>query len=549
MQSNQRFQAQVRSGVQRANERIGARLQNGAPIFSAGHLVSALIGLAIGLFLGWQVWPVQWEGARPADLDADAKAQYMAAVADAYVASGEDANARLLAQRRLQGMDLATDIPNAVSYFEQSLQGSAANQTADTYQQNMQNDGNIRISYLMRMASGLGVDVQAPSVFADVNNGNSGEGNEVNVAPAEDNSATASATDQTSAIDQFSTSNTFRLLLSGLTSLLLVLGGLYILLRLARANNWLPFATQGAAAPSTNSNVVRPAESMSDRELISSYSQSKTNVEPFAQDDVPPDEFAQYRPRPAAEQRSSRESEHALHESVAPFERTQQAFDDEADADYEGERYDDNYRYADEEGNDAAVRRDFERPVYHRSAAGAVSGHQDHGDDDDEWAEEDDEAAAAGIMDQYITHYEQGALDYEERRNILSDEADAVGVSLGEYGIGVNYKNGILGSDPSQVIAMDIWLFDKTDDKNATYKTQVLLSEYANQQDDVKEVLVGDAASNEPVLPREGMTFQLAGKNMLLDCEILVAEFTDVEDAPGIFDTLEVQFTLRRHAA
>ncbi|MCB0088009.1 MAG: hypothetical protein KDE54_08855, partial [Caldilineaceae bacterium] len=95
MQSNQRFQAQVRSGVQRANERIGARLQNGAPIFSAGHLVSALIGLAIGLFLGWQVWPVQWEGARPADLDADAKAQYMAAVADAYVASGEDANARL----------------------------------------------------------------------------------------------------------------------------------------------------------------------------------------------------------------------------------------------------------------------------------------------------------------------------------------------------------------------------------------------------------------------------------------------------------------------
>ena len=33
------------------------------------------------------------------------------------------------------------------------------------------------------------------------------------------------------------------------------------------------------------------------------------------------------------------------------------------------------------------------------------------------------------------------------------------------------------------------------------------------------------------------------------DCEILVAEFTDVEDAPGIFDTLEVQFTLRRHAA
>ncbi|MEZ4711120.1 MAG: hypothetical protein R3A44_28240 [Caldilineaceae bacterium] len=516
------------------------------PILSLGHLISALIGLGIGLFMAWQLWPVEWVGARPADLDPDAKAQYLAAVADAYVASGEDANALLLAQRRLQGMELATDIPNAVAYFQQSMQGDPG-QTVDAYQQAVQIDGNIRISYLMRMASGLGVNAEAPAVAVDITTNSSGEGSEVALPPAGENNAAPAAASEPSAIDQFSTSNTFRLLLSGLTSLLLVLGGLYILLRLARANNWLPFATRAAASP-PNAQVALPAESMDDRELISAYShRAQTHVEPFAQDELPPDDL-QYRPRTTVMDRrrfeESGQPEPGRREPIAPVEHTHHAAEAEDDAEYEGELYDENYRYADD---DDAARRDFERPVYHRSAAGAYGDDADAAEDD--WDEDDDQAVAAGIMDQYITHYEQGALDYEERRNILSDDDDAVGASLGEYGIGVNYKNGILGADPSQVIAMDVWLFDKTDDKNAIYKTQVLLSEFANSQADVKDALAGDPASGEPVLPTEGMTFQLEGNNLRLDCEILLAEFAMDDEASGIFDTLEVQFTLRRKGA
>ncbi|MEZ4659601.1 MAG: hypothetical protein R2911_18740 [Caldilineaceae bacterium] len=105
------------------------------------------------------------------------------AVADAYVASGEDANALILAQRRLQGLDLAIDIPNAVAYFQQSMQGDPV-QTVDVYQQGMQIDGNIRISYLMRMASGLGVNTQAPAAAVDVAASTSSEEGDVAVPPS-----------------------------------------------------------------------------------------------------------------------------------------------------------------------------------------------------------------------------------------------------------------------------------------------------------------------------------------------------------------------------
>ena len=129
MHSNQGVEAQLRSGMQRANARIGAWMGGRTPIFSLASLVSALVGLGIGLFVAWQVWPVAWTGAWRADLDPDAKAQYLAAVADAYVASGEDVNALMLAQRRVQGMDLATDIPNVVAYFQQ---GALSNVLAQT---------------------------------------------------------------------------------------------------------------------------------------------------------------------------------------------------------------------------------------------------------------------------------------------------------------------------------------------------------------------------------------------------------------------------------
>ena len=120
----------------------------------------------------------------------------------------------------------------------------------------MQTDGNIRISYLLRMAAGLGIYVPGPFVAdADLTNGapaedslgaaGASDGTNLAAQPEGENGIASTSGTQASPEAQLDVSNTFRLLLSGLTSLLLVLGGLYILLRLARANGLLPLCHTG----------------------------------------------------------------------------------------------------------------------------------------------------------------------------------------------------------------------------------------------------------------------------------------------------------------
>ena len=101
-----------------------------------------------------------------------------------------------------------------------------------------------------------------------------------------------------------------------------------------------------------------------------------------------------------------------------------------------------------------AAGKDDEQPIYHRSAAGAPDSDSRHlvG----ESANDEPDAATANIMEQYITHYERGAPNYEERRNILSDESETIASSLGEYGIGANYKNGDWAPSSQVKIAMDV---------------------------------------------------------------------------------------------
>ena len=47
--------------------------------------IGAVIGLALGLWIGWGLWPVEWQGGTLRDLDQAGKAEYIAAVADAFV--------------------------------------------------------------------------------------------------------------------------------------------------------------------------------------------------------------------------------------------------------------------------------------------------------------------------------------------------------------------------------------------------------------------------------------------------------------------------------
>jgi hypothetical protein len=67
-------------------------------------LISVALGVAIGLVLGWGVFPVQWEDANPGKLRADFRSIYLAGVAEEYLRTN-DANAVR------ESLGIGTDMP------------------------------------------------------------------------------------------------------------------------------------------------------------------------------------------------------------------------------------------------------------------------------------------------------------------------------------------------------------------------------------------------------------------------------------------------------
>jgi hypothetical protein len=88
--------------------------------------LGALLGLLLGLLIAWVIWPVQWTDAWPADLSQEARAQYLAAVAEAYVFYGDDQAAEV-ARNRLFNLndDLADYIVEAQRFFVDNPQANS----------------------------------------------------------------------------------------------------------------------------------------------------------------------------------------------------------------------------------------------------------------------------------------------------------------------------------------------------------------------------------------------------------------------------------------
>lgn len=66
--------------------------------------ISIALGVAIGLILGWGVFPVEWENANPGKLREDFRSIYLAAVAEDYMRTGD-------AEALRQSLGLGTEMP------------------------------------------------------------------------------------------------------------------------------------------------------------------------------------------------------------------------------------------------------------------------------------------------------------------------------------------------------------------------------------------------------------------------------------------------------
>lgn len=554
--------------------------------------IGLFIGVVIGLIIGWGIWPVTWQNAWPDDLNVESKAHYLAAVADAYVSSGE-ANAATLAQERLRGFgdDLAQEFQTAADFLAQDPQSEAI----------------IRIGNLQRLAAALEIDSGLVDGGSDTVNTPASGSAQQPITPDAD-AAPAAAVESSQ-----STTRIVRLFMTFLTALLLLLGAgylfYYIYLRpsAARSQPQLRTNHQSKHSDTTGDDFDEFTDQFDDyvdqyddfrgdsgRNLYDDFDDQFPNgsedegdeTREDALDHRRPDELGTYETNPgrgfdtdaaAGSYRFDEEPRRARSQDLAqtgeqrvrsgpPLENRQDdSFFDADDLmdplldDDWGENQEPRHGYADTDRSRAPL--SVRPPAQEKSRAAWVTKLLEE-DTENRSAEETIDARAKPArstpghrrgdtppilpISTLNAQYQIGIPDYEVSQNIADDTRKVDGLYIGEYGIGVNTKAGLLQNNADQVIAFDVWLFDKTDEQKLSNHTRILLSEYAIDHR-MEDTFVKDKRDGPgPIVPQKGTSFQLRGHHLLLDCQIVDVEYANSGPDKGIFRRLHVEMNVYR---
>jgi hypothetical protein len=144
---------------------------------------------------------------------------------------------------------------------------------------------------------------------------------------------------------------------------------------------------------------------------------------------------------------------------------------------------------------------------------------------------------AGRCIDQFDAEFIAGRQDFDWTRNIPGEQEDDY---LGEYGIGIGDRYGFLNNDPDQVVAIEIYIFDKSDDKTLFNVSRVLLSEYADEH--LRKHFEREKDRLGPVVAQRGLALQLESRQYILDCTITDVLYSD----SGIFQRLTVHMELKQ---
>lgn len=139
-------------------------------------------------------------------------------------------------------------------------------------------------------------------------------------------------------------------------------------------------------------------------------------------------------------------------------------------------------------------------------------------------------------IDELDVKYVAGSQQLDWARNIPSPQGD---LYLGEYGVGVSERHGMLNNDPDQVVAMEVYLFDKSDDKNLSTVGRIILSEYADTH--LRKHFEREKDRLGPIVAQPNTVLQLETRQFLLLCKIVDVAYRD-----GIFERLEMKLELKR---
>lgn len=435
-------------------------------------LVGLIGGLLVGLLIGWVLWPVNWTNAYPADLNAESKAQYLAAVADAYVAArGPDALD--LANQRLAhiGPDVAGEFDAAIQQFSNSSE----------------RDKLIRVTNLQELGAALGLTL-APS----------------SAEPADEDGDTGWGT----------------WLLVLLLFIAVIAAAVYGLRR-SNSARWIgPGGAEELEGPEYRSEEAR--------------TRADTFTPPHAEQDMPAGGTPRTLPAYALDDQFSGGEMMGDEDESEDNEGVLRHYDEPM---FDDDTIDAGFRPADVEAEQPpAGGRGYAEPAEQRTPAQPAAQQATP-------PPASDRVGRSRVIDSPTAYYQMGVADYDQTFNI----ADPGGAGyLGECGMGVNLKNGMVRNSSDHVIAFDVWLFDKADERQMNTQTRILISEYV--VDNNLESVFAKERENEspPIVAQPGVAFKLEGRNLVLDCVVSEAVYSKNPASTGVFQSLKVDMKVLR---
>lgn len=545
--------------------------------------IAVLLGVGIGLFIGWVIWPVQVTNGTLDDLRPDLRAEYVAAVADAYVASG--GQRADVAMRRLNALeDPAGAIQEAILY----------------YQNNQTPDSKIHQTNLRFLAARV-TEGALPGI----------------TQPVTEPEPIAEAADQVSQPP----AGWFNLVLALLSALVLFVGGIWIAIRLYYTRTIQNTSAAPTASPIASPQPTYPRPDRQPPVLPASRTKTsdrshqpapweksgpdESEITPFEPEDT--SDVLEMTPRPDSPtnpsqgmfspgHRAERQDQPAVSRRASDLSVGEQpagkagSLEEPPDPPVAGssnsprahvqsgrtsriresaenfDRIKPSPRKSIEipepralkttdsvlEGADKPSQPDLPRPTADstsdnkESVASTAIRLADSAQSvlSSLWPRSTAEPSPAGvILGEFVAHYYPGIPDYDESFSILVEKDGKVD-PLGSCGMGTNHEldGHVGGGIMSASRGMDVWLYDRQDIRSYS---QLLVSKSVSKHQFPEQSSNG-TVTGAPLVAEPGVRFKLQSNLLVLDCEVVKATTVDSGPNAGAFAELQVKMTVYR---
>ena len=459
------------------------------------HVLGAgVLGLMIGLFIGWVLWPVDWTEAKLDELAPPLRAQYISAVADAYLAfGGQDPTTAL---SRLQDFDNPQQaVADAIAFY------SRANGTSESIQET-----NLRM-----LAAAL-----APAT-------------DLQVAPA----PAAPAARDGIAWSYAPSVGWVNWILLILAAIVLLTGGIFIAYRLLRRpEEAAADETAGRTAdllslPQASSHPDEREQSWTTQPVEGWSTEPVFPARSAFEDNNPLDKTEQQDTQPTAVDWVSSEK---VFETNTEETRWQAATDTaQYPLENEGVHSENDNAWIGEqqfEPNDPRTKEGFFQTVGGSLTSILQPAENTH--------------TVGEVVGVFEANYAFGIPSYDESFTITSADNEP----LGACGMGINESLMHSAANEDQIRLLDVWLYDRA----AVHSlSQTLVTPGFDTTNLAARTNNAGPLPSPPLEVAEGLTFTLHAEQIMLECTIKEVTFLEIDPVHPPFRTLKTKLVVCRY--